>query len=79
MAGKIEGKIDKLLEMTSRLDERHQNTAKDIEAIQASLTSQNGRLGKLEQWKSKMTGIAAAGVPVISFAVSWLQHKLEGK
>jgi hypothetical protein len=79
MASKVEAKIDKLLEMTSRLDERHQNTAKDIEAIQVSLTLQNGRIGKLEQWKSKMTGIAAAGVPIISFAVSWVQHKLEGK
>ena len=82
---KIDKKLDTIIEHVGEiktklavLDERDINTAKDIEAIQLSLVAQNGRLGKLENWKSKITGIAAAGIPIISMAASWLQHKLEG-
>ena len=75
----LNDKLDKVLDLTSRMDERQKNMEKVLDATNAGILIQNGRISKLENWKSKITGIAAAGVPIVSMAASWLQHKLEGR
>lgn len=60
-------KLDTLLERTARIEEQQTGLKENLERIEGKVDKQNGRVGRLERWRSYLTG----GLFVLIALVGW--------
>jgi hypothetical protein len=54
----MKAKIDRTEDLLARIDERQQNHDKLLHSIEAQTKKKNGRVTRLELWKTLMIGIS---------------------
>jgi tetrahydromethanopterin S-methyltransferase subunit G len=78
-AQEITKKLDKLIEVTTRLDERQNAMKETVDHISTKVDTISTKVTSLELWRSKVIGYGAAIATIISILIHFISRAFSSK